>query len=98
MFYFLLLFFTFKVILACLKFLESKVFGAVSFAPSPCILNNLSSLCCNFEFCITEICLLFISSFQAFFNDDYLAKNPGHASFMDELKELIVDQVKNRNF
>ena len=35
----------------------------------------------------------FFSFCQAFFNEDYVTKNPGHKPFMDELKELIVDQV-----
>jgi len=35
-----------------------------------------------------------ISNYEkAFFNEEYLAKNPKHSSFMEELKELIVDQV-----
>eukprot|EP00795_Rhopilema_esculentum_P012407 gene12407-3070_t len=35
-----------------------------------------------------------ISNYEkAFFNEDYVTQNPMHSSFLDELKELIVDQV-----
>ncbi len=39
-----------------------------------------------------------IISLQAFFNEDYIAKNPQHKQYMDELKELIVDQVKRLHY